>query len=64
MSCQYRFKTLEDDSLPSLTDQIRKVAHNINKFKYELRKFLMENSFYSIEEYIDRNNKIDPVLSH
>ena len=34
---------------------IKKVAHNINKFKHELRKFRMVNSFYSVEEYIDRN---------
>jgi hypothetical protein len=47
----------------SLPLNIKKVARNINKFKHELRKFLMENSFYSVEEYIDRNNKIDPGLS-
>jgi hypothetical protein len=41
----------------SLPLNIMKVAHKINKFKHELRKFLMENSFYSDEEYIDRNNK-------
>jgi hypothetical protein len=39
---------------------IKKVAHNINKFKQELRKL---NSFHSVEEYIDRNNKINPGLS-
>jgi hypothetical protein len=47
----------------SLPLNIEKVAHNINKFKHELRQFLMENSFYSVEEYIDRNNNIDPGLS-
>jgi hypothetical protein len=47
----------------SLPLNIKKVAHNINKFKHELRKILMENSFYSVEEYIDRDNKIDPGLS-
>jgi 23S rRNA G2069 N7-methylase RlmK/C1962 C5-methylase RlmI len=36
----------------------------VNKFKQELRKFLMENSFYSVEEYIDRNNKFDLGVSH
>jgi hypothetical protein len=47
----------------SLPLNMKKVAHNINIFKHELRKFLMENSFYSDEEYIDRNNKIYPGLS-
>jgi hypothetical protein len=47
----------------SLPLTIKKVAHNINKFKRELRKFHMENSFYSVEEYIDRNNKIYAGLS-
>jgi hypothetical protein len=47
----------------SLPLNIKKAAHNINKFKQELRKFLMENSFYSVEEYIDRNNKFDLGVS-
>jgi hypothetical protein len=47
----------------SLPLNIKKGAHNINKFKHELRKFLMENSVYSVEEYINRNNKFDPGLS-
>jgi hypothetical protein len=47
----------------SLTLNIKKASHNIDKFKHELRKFLMENSFCSVKEYIDRNNKIDPGLS-
>jgi hypothetical protein len=47
----------------SLPLNIKKVALNINKFKHELKKFLMENPFYSLEEYIDRNNKFDPGVS-
>jgi hypothetical protein len=47
----------------SLPLNIKKVDHNINNFKHELRKFLTENSFYSVEEYTVRNNKIDPGLS-
>jgi hypothetical protein len=47
----------------SLPLSIKEVAHIINKFKYELRKFLMENSFYSVEEYIDRNSKLDLGVS-
>jgi hypothetical protein len=46
----------------SLPLSIKEIAHNINKFKYELRKFLMENSFYSVE-YIDRNSKLDLGVS-
>jgi hypothetical protein len=38
---------------------IKKVAHNINKLKQQLRKFLMENTFCSVEEYVDGNNKFD-----
>jgi hypothetical protein len=41
----------------------KEVAHNSNKFKYELRKFLMETSFYSVEEYIDRNSQLDLGVS-
>jgi hypothetical protein len=49
--------------LNSLPLNIKEVAHDINKFKYVLRKFLMENSFYSVEEYIDRNSKLDLGVS-
>jgi hypothetical protein len=45
--------------LNSLPLNIMEVPHNINKFKDELRKFLMENSFCSVEEYFDRNNRFD-----
>jgi hypothetical protein len=47
----------------SLPLSIKEVAHIINKFKYELRKFLMENSLHSVEEYIDRNSKLDLSVS-
>jgi hypothetical protein len=47
----------------SLPRSIKEVAHNINKLKYELRKFLMENSFYSVEEYVDRSSKLDLGVS-
>jgi hypothetical protein len=42
---------------------IKQVAHDINNFKHKLRKFLIENSFYSVEEYLDRNNKFDLGVS-
>ena len=34
---------------------IKKVAHNNNKFKHELKKCLLKNSFYSVAEYMDRD---------
>jgi len=43
----------------SLPLGIKKVAHNTNKFKHELKKFLIKNSFYSVEEYIDRDATYD-----
>jgi hypothetical protein len=43
----------------SLPPNIKQVAHNINKFKHKLRKFLIANSFYSVDEYFDWNNKFD-----
>jgi hypothetical protein len=43
----------------SLPLNIKKVVHNTNKFKHELKKFLIENSCYSIEEYINRDTKYD-----
>jgi hypothetical protein len=36
------------------------VAHDLNKFKHKLEKFLILNSFYSVEEYFDRDNKFEP----
>jgi len=43
----------------SLPLGIKKVAHNTNKFKHELKKFLIKKSFYSVEEYIDRDATYD-----
>jgi len=34
---------------------IEKVAHNTKKFKHELKNFLLKNSFYSVEEYMNRD---------
>jgi len=36
-----------------------KVAHNSNKFKHEFKKFLIKKSFYSVEEYIERDATYD-----
>jgi hypothetical protein len=42
----------------SLPPSIKQIAHDINKFKHQLRKFLIVNFFYSVE-YFDWNNKFD-----
>jgi hypothetical protein len=47
----------------SLPLNIKQVAHAINGFKYKLREFLIENSFYSVEEYFDRNRQFDLGVS-
>jgi spore coat protein CotF len=40
-------------NVPNLRDvYIKKVAHNI-KLKQELKRFLLEKSFYSVKEYLD-----------
>jgi len=36
----------------SLPPSIKRLAGDTNKFKHALKKYLMENSFYSVEEYI------------
>jgi hypothetical protein len=43
----------------SLPPNIKKVAHDINQFKHKLRKFLIVNFFYAVDEYFDWNNKFD-----
>ena len=39
----------------SLPFGIKEVANNTNKFKRELKKFLLKNLFYSVEEYMKRD---------
>jgi hypothetical protein len=38
---------------------LKHVAHDFNKFKLKLKKFLILNSFYSVEKYLDRDNKLE-----
>jgi hypothetical protein len=47
----------------SLHPSIKQVAHDINKFTHKVRKFLIVNSFYSVHEYFDWNNKLDFAVS-
>jgi hypothetical protein len=47
----------------SLPLGIKNIAHNTNKFKHELKKFLIKNSFYSVEEYIDIETTYDIDVS-
>jgi hypothetical protein len=44
----------------SLPLSIKQVAHGLNRFKHKLKKFLILNSFYPIEEYLDRDKKFEP----
>jgi hypothetical protein len=44
------------NSLPLI---IKQVAPNLSKFKHKLKKFLILNSFYSVEEYLDRDNEFE-----
>jgi hypothetical protein len=37
----------------ALPIHIKQVAHNIKKLKQELKRFLLEKSFYSVKEYLD-----------
>jgi hypothetical protein len=46
----------------SLPPSIKQVAHDLKKCKHKLEKFLILNSFYSIEEYLDRDNKFEPGI--
>jgi hypothetical protein len=39
----------------SLPFSIKEVAHNTIKFKHELKKFLLKNPFYSVEEYMNKD---------
>jgi hypothetical protein len=46
----------------SLPLSVTQVAHDLNKFKHKLKKFLILNSFYSVEEYLDGDNKFEPAV--
>ena len=39
----------------SLPLGIKEVANNTNKFKHELKRFLLKNPFYSVEEYMKKD---------
>ena len=41
------------DLFNALPIHIKEVAHNIKKLKHELKRFLLEKSFYSVKEYLD-----------
>ena len=45
--------------LNSLPLRTKKVAHNANKYKHELKKFLVKKLFYSVEQYMDRDATYD-----
>jgi hypothetical protein len=43
-----------------LPQRIKKLSGDANKFKVTLKKFLLVNSFYSLEEYFAYDAKFDP----
>jgi hypothetical protein len=43
----------------SLPQRIKKLSGDVNKFKATIKKFLLVNSFYSMEEYFAYDAKID-----
>jgi hypothetical protein len=42
-----------------LPPSIKKTFHDINQFRLSLKRFLLINSFYSLEEYFAWNNNTD-----
>jgi hypothetical protein len=42
---------------------INQVAHDVNQCKHKFKKFLIENSFYSVGENLHMNNKYDSGAS-
>jgi hypothetical protein len=43
-----------------LPQSIQQLSHGAKKFKATLKKFLLINSFYSLEEYFTIDAKFDP----
>jgi hypothetical protein len=43
----------------SLPLSIKQDVHDFHRFKQKLKKFLILNSFYSLEEYLHRDNKYE-----
>jgi hypothetical protein len=37
--------------------RMKQASQDVKKFKYELKAFLIKNSFYSVEEYFNMNDK-------
>jgi hypothetical protein len=44
----------------SLPQSIKQLSYDARKFKVTLKKFLLVNSFYSLEEYYTFDAKFDP----
>jgi len=40
-------------SFNNLPTDLKQISHNIHKFQKALKRFLLDNSFYSLEEYYD-----------
>ena len=38
----------------ALPKHIKGIAHNVKKLKQKLKRFLLDKSFYSVKEYLDK----------
>jgi hypothetical protein len=43
----------------SLPRNIKKVVYDVDRFKQKLKDFLTENPFYSVEEYLSMNDRLN-----
>jgi len=47
-----------------LTTRIKSLSSDVRKFKSALKRFLLEGSFYTIQEYFDWNLLSDPSIGN
>jgi hypothetical protein len=52
----YYYGTILYNSLPC---DIKKVGYDVDRFKHKLKDFLIENPFYSVEEYLSMNDRLN-----
>jgi hypothetical protein len=43
----------------SLPHNIKKVVYDVDWFKHKLKDFLIENPFYSVDEYLSMNDRLN-----
>jgi hypothetical protein len=50
-----RSASLQNQSLQLLTSKDKSLSNDVRKFKPASKRFLLEGSFYTIQEYFDQN---------